>query len=73
MLGIVGQTKGAAVTGRDGTWVTHSSQVTRRDGTWVTQLLLVTESVCERVARKIKQKTSFFHVWNEKIADRVAT
>ena len=53
MLGIVGQTKGAAV-------CLHSAQVTinRRDGTWVTVLLLSTEIVCERVARKIKQKTS---------------
>ena len=31
MLGIVGQTKGAAV-------CLHSAQVTRRDGTWVTVL-----------------------------------
>ena len=44
MLGIVGQTKGAAVTGLD--------------GTWVTVLLLSAESVCERVARKIEPKTS---------------
>ena len=43
MLGIVGQTKGAAVT--------------RRDGTWVTVLLLSAESVCERVAQKKTKHT----------------
>ena len=40
MLGIVGQTKGAAV-------YLHSAHVTRRDGTWVTVHLFSTESVCE--------------------------
>ena len=42
MLGIVGQTKGAAESGRD--------------GIWVTVLLLSAESVCERVAQKINKK-----------------
>ena len=41
MLGIVGQTKGAAVTGRD--------------GTWATVLLLSAESVGERVAQRINK------------------
>ena len=42
MLGIVGQTKGAAVTGRDGTWVTVP--------------FLSAEGVCERVAQKMEKK-----------------
>ena len=52
MFGIDGQAKGAAV-------CLHSAQVTRRDGTWVTVLLVSAESVCERVAQKVKKKTPF--------------
>ena len=58
MLGIVGQTKGAAV-------CLHSAQVTRRDGTWVTVLYGV-RKVFVNCGTKNKTKDIPRHVWNEK-------